>query len=241
MSDPKLKVVEMGQEYNDEHLDEAPRTITNFERIRIQAIEYVKEKRRELLESPIDEELILVRFTNDEVITQCNLCEQLLVDIIAKQRLVKSAEARLKLEKQKLQYLIIDQEDINPNDNFEIDFSHRLAHKPEVDEEEISLAGKIVDASRIMANLNDETVATIQGGEVPEEWNQIVEEQSGLKDLFTDLAEFIQDTGEKGREFLNTVLSDRSIARKVKNDEDVPQPIRFLADQVLKAGSNKEE
>jgi len=54
-----------------------------------------------------------------------------------------------------------------------------------------------------------------------------------IQDFANDLTEFINNNGDTGREMVTRVCQDAGFAKKVCTDEDMPKPIRFLAQIVV--------
>ena len=62
---------------------------------------------------------------------------------------------------------------------------------------------------------------------------------SGTDENFSnDLTKFINTNGDEGRELVTRVCEDIGFARTVHNDEEMPMPIRFLAQIVTEAGKD---
>ena len=58
------------------------------------------------------------------------------------------------------------------------------------------------------------------------------------EDFRNDLEEFLSANGDAGREIITRVCHDAGFAKKVRQDEEMPRPIRFLAQIVVEASSN---
>jgi hypothetical protein len=55
----------------------------------------------------------------------------------------------------------------------------------------------------------------------------------GIQDFASDLTEFINTNGDQGREVVVRICDDHDFAKKVINDDEMPRPLRFLADLVV--------
>lgn len=61
---------------------------------------------------------------------------------------------------------------------------------------------------------------------------------NGIQDFVNDLTEFISANGDEGRELVTRDCQDIVFAKKVCSAEDMPKPIRFLAQVVVEAKTN---
>lgn len=89
---------------------------------------------------------------------------------------------------------------------------------------------QVVEASMTLAHNN--------GDENAEQPSWPVGLGDGIQDFANDLTEFISANGDEGREVVTRVCQDTGFAKKVCNDEDMPKPIRFLAQVVVEAKTN---
>ena len=86
-----------------------------------------------------------------------------------------------------------------------------------------------------MVNENDtESLNAIRDGILPEEIKASIDKFPGGKDFLSDFADFLIETGEKGRDLALKVFDNEKISREVCQREDMPKPIRFLAMMILK-------
>lgn len=60
----------------------------------------------------------------------------------------------------------------------------------------------------------------------------------GIQDFANDLNDFVSTNGDKGREMVMRVCQDTAFAKKVRNDEELPKAIRFLASIVTEVNTD---
>lgn len=82
------------------------------------------------------------------------------------------------------------------------------------------------------------TLARSNGDENAEEPSWPVGLGEGIQDFANDLTEFINTNGEQGRQMVTRVCEDHEFARRVRNNEEMPKPLRFLAQVVVEASTN---
>ena len=92
-------------------------------------------------------------------------------------------------------------------------------------DEEQAKHRKLVEVSRALAEAEGDPEAVITGAQLP----GALRENEGIKAFLSDLVEFIGANGERGRDLVSRVCADEAEASRVKGDEDMPKPLRFLA------------
>lgn len=60
----------------------------------------------------------------------------------------------------------------------------------------------------------------------------------GIPDFANDLQDFVDQAGDQGRDMVTRVCQDTGFAKSIRNDEDFPQCIKFLAQIVIEANCN---
>jgi hypothetical protein len=96
---------------------------------------------------------------------------------------------------------------------------------------------KLVEVSRALAEAEGDHEAVIAGAQLPGP----LRENEGVKAFLSDLVEFLGANGERGRDLISRVCVDEKIASRVKDDDDMPKPVRFLAGIALDLSRNAQK
>jgi len=62
----------------------------------------------------------------------------------------------------------------------------------------------------------------------------------GVQDFANDLTEFLSANGDAGREMVTRVCQDTDFAKEIRNNEDMPRCIKFLAHLVVETNTNNQ-
>ena len=218
-------------------LDEVDRPIAAGldmdDRFMRKAFEKFRDRRREVLAEPVDEELILGAITSDEV--RNAIIAAWIADVrhTAAKMVVEVRDAALEAAAARVKLAILEHEDVDP-DNAPVPDLHRFllkkpSNKKEEDgdsEEQIEEYCKLLGFMGALAKgVAPEVLEGLKEGQVPDQFAN----GDGTKAFLSDIAEFLADAGKGGFEILTEVLEDADLALKVLKDNDAPKPLRFVA------------
>jgi hypothetical protein len=203
------------------------------------AVHKYVEKKTQSLEEEIPEEEILHRIQTDEVISAIVQCRRAIIFAEADQRRLKISKGRAKLAQNQVVQAIGEFEDIDPDINWSLDINHLVLVKPdEEEEEEEKVWPRVISFSRAMASGETSIpLASIRDGEMPDE---DLKKISGISDFFSDLADLLLETEQKGHDLVIQICDDPATATKIAQDENMPKPLRFLAGLVAKQARKQE-
>jgi hypothetical protein len=123
-----------------------------------------------------------------------------------------------------------------PNEDESIDVERLAVIRNGRDEEQVKHR-KLVEVSRALAEAEGDPEEVLAGAQLPGP----LRENEGVKAFLSDLVEFIGANGERGRDLVSRVCADEKVASRVKGDDDMPKPLRFLAGIAIDLNRNEQK
>lgn len=191
--------------------------------------------REKAMKEEFKEEEILYRIQAPEVVEAIVECGRQQIESDAAHRRMKLAAGRHEIAKKKVIQAIGEfEEDLDPESEWSLSVHHLVLLKKESkdkNEEETQeiFAGVIQFAKRMATEVDEVELQRIREHDLPEAGKRLVEKLSGLEDFFTDLADLLLESGEKGKRIVLSVCEESSVAKELAEDDKSPKPVKFLA------------
>ncbi len=229
------------QAFRPNDLDEIERAVATGldfnERFVRKAFEKFRDRRREALAEPVDEESVLGPITSEAIKEAVITAWIEDVRHTAAKMVLAVREVALDAAAKQMKLAILEYEDVDP-ENAPVPDLHRflLKKSPKKNEdgdseEQIEEYCKLLGFMGALAKgVAPEVLEGLKEGQVPDQFAN----EDSTKAFLSDIAEFLVDAGEGGFDVLNAVLEDADMALKVLKDDDAPKPLRFVALMRLK-------
>lgn len=177
---------------------------------------------------------VILQLSHPEVIKAVADYHRRKIELNAEARRLKLAEQRLEMARLAVFHAVDTHEDVDPEAEVRLDLHRlRVLEKDERAEREVYQYARL-----LVEQGSDSAVQAALEREFPEELKVHLAEEPGLEEFLVDLAEFVTDAGDKGKTMARAICHDRQIARRALGNEELPKPIRYLAQLAVKFGSS---
>ena len=225
------------QNNGQDDLDEIERAVATGldfnERFVRKAFEKFRDRRREALAEPVDEESVLGPITSEAI--KEAVITAWIEDVRhgAAKMVLAVREAALDASARQMKLAILEHEDVDPENPPRLDIHRFLLVKPREEEDSEEDSPELIERYRkllafvgaLAKGVAPEVLEGLKEGQVPDQFAN----EDGTEVFLSDLAEFLVDAGEDRFEVLNAILEDADVALKVVEDDDVPKPLRYVA------------
>ena len=195
---------------------------------------------RAALDNEIPEEKVLHQIESDEVKSALVKVHIAKIESGAAKQRLKIAEQREDLAEKSVLLAIIEHEDVDSNQDWRVDIHRSLLLEPTSQAKDFA---KLVEFCVNTAKLSEDALKTLRDDGMPSEMQENISPDGvDVTDFISDLAGFIIEAGNKGRELIALIGTDLEAAEKGVADDQMPKPVRFLAKiaaEVLKAAESE--
>ena len=208
------------------------------ERFECKAFAKFRDRRREVLGEPVDEDEVIGPVTSEEV--KDTIIAAWIADVrhTAAQMVVEVREAALDAAASQMKLAILEHEDVDPENAPVPDLHRFLLKKRPKEEGDEEVSEEVLDDYRkllafigaLAKGVEPEVLEGLKQGQVPDQFAG----EDGFKALLSDLAEFLVEHGEDGFNQVGAIVEDADVALKVVKDDDASGPVRFIAYMRLK-------
>jgi hypothetical protein len=153
---------------------------------------------------------------------------------------MRAADFRLKLTQKKFSLALEDlrlkiEEFEGVDEDYDWNIARLLILRKDKTRQEAAFQ-RICEFSKSMADGTSEIpLQSIRKGNLPDHLNQAINEiKINMKEFFKDLADFLLETKIEGQRKVMRICTDPDMARGVAYDNNEPEPLKFLAEIVLK-------
>ncbi len=177
----------------------------------------------------VPQERIIARIVSPEARAAMARVESAMVEVYALRKLLELAEGRLDLAQKAVVQAVRDYEDIDPDAEYAISHAHAMILRSALDP-----VASVLEVCEALLQAESKVLRSVSEGSFPSDWKEAVEAIKGTPAFVSDLAEFLVETADLGKQIVTNILCDPQLAQKATSDEHLPKAVRLLAGISLK-------